>query len=168
MKIFHLILSGYTNPSRNFTYLVFCDVISLFLYCLTFLNANGYTRFHVKEKIHWYACTHFFKHMMMCIPNFLMYFLYLYSILFYREKMELLKILITTIIMSTLRSQSLGAPMYSTPSTLQSLVTYLIPQKTTNATQEVWKSKTIKYFFQKISMFFGNCEKAFLTNIVKK
>ena len=82
--------------------------------------------------------------------------------------MELLKILITTIIASTLRSQSLGAPMYSTPSTLQSLVTYLIPQKTTNATQEVWKSKMIKYFFQKISAFFGNCAKAFPTNVVKK
>ena len=54
--------------------------------------------------------------------------------------MELLKILITTIIVSTLRSQSLGAPMYSTPSTLQSLVTYLIPQKTANATQEVCSS----------------------------
>ena len=82
--------------------------------------------------------------------------------------MELLKILITTIIASTLRSQSLGAPMYSTPSTLQSLVTYLIPQKTTNATQEVWKSKMIKYFFQKISVFFGNCAKAFPKNVVKK
>ena len=82
--------------------------------------------------------------------------------------MELLKILITTIIASTLRSQSLGAPMYSTPSTLQSLVTYLIPQKTTNATQEVWKSKMIKYFFQKISVFFGNCAKVFPTNVVKK
>ena len=74
--------------------------------------------------------------MMMCIPNFLMYFTFVfYPIL--QNKMELLKILITTIIATTLRSQSLGAPMYSTPSTLQSLVTYLIPQKTANATQEV-------------------------------
>ena len=73
---------------------------------------------------------------MMCIPNFLMYFTFVfYPIL--QSKMELLKILITTIIATTLRSQSLGAPMYSTPSTLQSLVTYLIPQKTANATQEV-------------------------------
>ena len=51
--------------------------------------------------------------------------------------MEISKVLIATIIVATLSSQTLSAPLSSTPSTLQVLVTYGIPEKTTNATQEV-------------------------------
>ena len=51
--------------------------------------------------------------------------------------MEISKVLIATIIVATLTSQTLSAPLHSTPSTLQVLVTYVIPEKTTNATQEV-------------------------------
>ena len=54
--------------------------------------------------------------------------------------MEISKVLIATIIVATLSSQTLSAPLRSTPSTLQVLVTYNIPQKTTNATQEVGMS----------------------------
>ena len=48
--------------------------------------------------------------------------------------MEISKVLIATIIVT------LSAPLHSTPSTLQFLVTYNIPQQTTNATQEVGMS----------------------------
>ena len=51
--------------------------------------------------------------------------------------MEISKVLIATIIVATLSSDTLSAPLSSTPSTLQVLVTYVIPEKTTNATQEV-------------------------------
>ena len=51
--------------------------------------------------------------------------------------MEISKVLIATIIVATLSSQTLSATLSSTPSTLQALVTYVIPEKTTNATQEV-------------------------------
>ena len=55
--------------------------------------------------------------------------------------MEISKVLIATIVVATLSSQTLSVPLHSTPSTLQILVTYVIPQKTTNATQEVGVSK---------------------------
>ena len=51
--------------------------------------------------------------------------------------MEISKVLIATIIVATLSTQTLSAPLHSTPGTLQVLVTYVIPEKTTNATQEV-------------------------------
>ena len=54
--------------------------------------------------------------------------------------MEISKVLIATIVVATLNSQTLSVPIRSTPSTLQVLVTYVIPQKTINATQEVGMS----------------------------
>jgi len=51
--------------------------------------------------------------------------------------MEISKVLIATIIVATLSLQTFSAPLSSTPSTLQVLVAYVIPEKTTNATQEV-------------------------------
>ena len=61
--------------------------------------------------------------------------------------MEISKVLIATIIVATLRSKTLSAPLSSTPSTLQFLVTYVIPEKTTNATQEVGISEVCVYIF---------------------
>ena len=52
--------------------------------------------------------------------------------------MELFKGIIAAIITVTLSSQTLCAPPQSTPSTIQNLVTYVIPSKTANATYEVW------------------------------
>ena len=61
--------------------------------------------------------------------------------------MEISKVLIATIIVATLSSETLSAPLSSTPSTLQVLVTYVIPEKTTNATQEVGISWVYVYIF---------------------
>ena len=61
--------------------------------------------------------------------------------------MEISKVLIATVIVATLSSQTLSAPLSSTPSTLQVLVTYVIPEKTTNATQEVGISWVYVYIF---------------------
>ena len=62
------------------------------------------------------------------------------SVLFffiYRLKMKLFKGIIAAIITVTLSSQTLCAPPQSAPSTIQILVTYVIPSKTANATYEV-------------------------------
>ena len=55
----------------------------------------------------------------------------------YRLKMDLFNGIIAAIITLTLSSQTLCAPPQSTPSTIQILVTYVIPSKTANATHEV-------------------------------
>ena len=55
----------------------------------------------------------------------------------YRFKMELFKGIIAAIITMTLSSQTLCAPPQSKPTTIQILVTYVIPSKTANATNEV-------------------------------
>ena len=55
----------------------------------------------------------------------------------YRLKMKLFKGIIAAIITVTLSSQTLCAPPQSAPSTIQILVTYVIPSKTANATYEV-------------------------------
>ena len=65
----------------------------------------------------------------------------------YRIKMEISKILMATIVAATLMSQTHSALLHSssTPSTLQMLVTHLIPQKTANATQRVWMSYLVRF-----------------------
>ena len=51
--------------------------------------------------------------------------------------MELFKGIIAAIITVTLSSQTLCAPPQSKPTTIQILVTYVIPSKIANATYEV-------------------------------
>ena len=51
--------------------------------------------------------------------------------------MEVSKVLIAAIIVATLSSEALSAPLQSSPSTVEVLVTYVIPQRVINATQEV-------------------------------
>lgn len=61
--------------------------------------------------------------------------------------MEISKILMATIVAATLMSQTHSALLHSssTPSTLQTLVTYVIPQKTANATQRVRMSYLVRF-----------------------
>ena len=61
--------------------------------------------------------------------------------------MEISKILMATIVAATLMSQTHSALLHSssTPSTLQTLVTYVIPQKTGNATQRVRMSYLFRF-----------------------
>ena len=71
-----------------------------------------------------------------------LYFDFYLWILFslYRIKMEIPKILTTTIVAATLISQTHSASLHSKPRTLQMRVTDVIPQKTANAMQKVWMS----------------------------
>ncbi|CAH3163176.1 unnamed protein product [Porites evermanni] len=66
-------------------------------------------------------------------------------------KMKLFKGIVAAIITVTLSSQTLCAPPQSAPSTIQILVTYVIPSKTANATYEM---KNLYHFINSTSYLF--------------
>ena len=61
-----------------------------------------------------------------------------------REEMEILNIIIAAITAATFNSVAHSAPVHNTPSTLELLVTAVIPSRVTNATLEVF---CVKDFF---------------------
>ncbi|CAH3184037.1 unnamed protein product [Porites evermanni] len=57
------------------------------------------------------------------------------------EEMEILNIIIAAITAATFNSVAHSAPVYNTPSTLELLVTAVIPSRVTNASLEAWNDK---------------------------